>query len=318
GGKLGSRCLTRRGVLVEVDEDPHAAVGRRAGHQGAARPRRARVGRHDDGHRHHASAGDGELLRAGPVRRLLPRDEVDAAGRRGLAVLRSAAADLVDPVPDGDRSPGRDPRRPRGRHLPRGVRQPPHPEDLQAGRRDPRGHPDDRLRLLRPDVLHPAAAGHRRRRLDLQRAVGGDHPRHPRRAHDRVGLRGRTVLGPPGAPGGCLRPRRREMAGRRARRVPRGALRGGRRSGPGGVAGHRRDDPHPRGGRQQTEPGPRSDDRASEHGGLHREHGPVGHLGGRCRLRDDLRRRRHAVRHHLRVEPLRHPLRPQVPTGLRV
>ena len=50
--------------------------------------------------------------------------------------------------------------RPRGRGLPRRVRHPAGAQDLQADRRGAGRHPDDRLRLLRPDVLHAAAEGH--------------------------------------------------------------------------------------------------------------------------------------------------------------
>ena len=65
----------------------------------------------------------------------------------------------------------------------------------QADARGARRRADDRVRLLRADVLHARGAAQRARhqREPVQRAVGGHHPRHPRRPDDRDARGGRDV-----------------------------------------------------------------------------------------------------------------------------
>ena len=82
-----------------------------------------------------------------PAERVLLRDRLDAAVR--AAQLRRAADRRRHPQRDPLGDAVRDPDRPRRRRLPQRVRQPPGPQDGQAGARDPRRHPHGRDRLLR-------------------------------------------------------------------------------------------------------------------------------------------------------------------------
>ena len=130
---------------------------------------------HDARDRLLAAARDDRVLRRRPDRRLPVRDEVDAAVRRRPAVLRRAPAGLGHALPDRHRPARGDPASGScSRHLPGGVRAAPRAQGRQAGARGARRRADDRLRLLRADVLHARGAAQRARarRQPVQRAVG--------------------------------------------------------------------------------------------------------------------------------------------------
>ena len=124
------------------------------------------------------------------------------------------------------RDPGRDPLG----HVPVGVRAAARAQGRQAGARDARRRADDRVRLLRAHVLHAGGAAQRARprRQPVQRALGGHHPRHPRRPDDRHARRGLDVGRAAVAARGLGRPRRQPRADRDPRRLP------------GRAVGHRR------------------------------------------------------------------------------
>ena len=166
--------------------------------------RGGRLDRDDARDRLLVAQGDDRVLRRRPDRRLPVRDEVDAAVRRRPAVLRRDPAGLGHALPHRHRPRRRDPRRDPVGHVPLRVRAAPRAQGRQAGARGARRRADDRLRLLRPDVLHAGGAPQRARarREPVQRAFGRDHPRHPRRADDRDPRRGCDVGGAAVAPRG--------------------------------------------------------------------------------------------------------------------
>ena len=192
--------------------------------QGAADPGGADLGAHDHRDRDRAAARDDRLLRRGRGLGVPVRRQVDAAVQAGQ--LRRPPARDRD-VPDHvHRDGGRYAARPRRRDLPVRVREAARAQDDQADPRAARGRADDRVRLLRSDLLHaehppgPAA----REGQHLQRARGRDHHGLPDHPDGRVGRRGRDVGGPAVAARGRLRARRLEAAGLAARRLPGGAV----------------------------------------------------------------------------------------------
>ena len=108
-------------------------------------------------------------------------------------------------------APRRDPARPRLGDLPQRVRVAASDEELpQADPRDPRRHPDRRLRLLRPDGRDAAAPRRWGSRSQIFNVLAGGLV-HGRHAHpdDRLALRGRDVGRAPGPSRRGVRPRRR-------------------------------------------------------------------------------------------------------------
>ena len=190
---------------------------RRGRDQGPARAGGADLAAHHHRDRRLAPRGDDRLLRRGRRRRVPLRDEVDAAVRAGRAsaCCRSwSARSLID-----GRSRWSWPSRSgsaRAIYLSEYARPRVRKID-QAGARAARGRADDRLRLLRADLLHagdPARASSARRR-DLQRARGRDRHRLHDRADRRVDRRGRDAGRAAVAARGRVRPRRLEAPGRR-------------------------------------------------------------------------------------------------------
>ena len=123
------------------------------------------------------------------------------------AQLRRAAADRGHAARDADREHRRDAARARRGDLPERVRVAARARDPQAGARDPGGHPDDRLRLLRAHVHDAAAARPRDRGGHLQHAVRRARDGRDADADRRVALRGRDGRG-------AARPARRRLRAR--------------------------------------------------------------------------------------------------------
>ena len=124
-------------------------------------------------------------------------------GTKWSPLFADPAASAIRPLVQGTliisrhRAARRGPARPRHRDLPERVRPAARAQDRQADPRAARRRPDDRLRLLRADLLHaedpqrPAAP----RRHRLQRARRRHHHRHHDHPDDRVDRRGRDVVG---------------------------------------------------------------------------------------------------------------------------